>query len=571
MSSTKLHLMGAIGNGSDATEPMRRALKEDNEIIAVHEGIYTLKEVLLQKNTRIIGEGRTSVLKLPTDLTTSIRDEVNGIKGAANAMFVINEPVHVTFENLTFDGDFFNQPEPYNGGCFLRIFKPAFETDKKIMVTFKNCQFINNNHTAIGVYGSGKTDFIFVNVYDCYFAGGAKGTSQTAIPDKWAQGYAPHYISCYDNVTLTVDGTKFIDDILPDNVETFGRVAINATVTDTTSVENSDKLSTSMFITNNIFQNLGRNAASPNGLGVIDMYVNGENAVITGNKFINSQMQSIRGKVNVKNLVVSNNVIQGGEDGAIAFHPNNYASKKGNAVISNNVIENTKGYGILLNGDSSKDTNPYFENAIVTGNLVNGITEVPYRKGLANGVYLKKVRNATLSNNQLINVLYDGIYAESVEGLTASNNVIQTTTEEKDLGRGIFGRLLLGSLSIENNKIQANTAGIYITFLKDDTANAARSIRMVGNHLQEVRNVTSQAVYVGDFSAGIVSNNIVDGMRAAEGSTAYAFNFKGNVLNLLGNVYADTTGQNNDPDGTKYAIKLVNNVTTLEAANNSWQ
>ena len=571
MSSTKLHLMGAMGDGSDAAEPMRLALQEGNETISIKQGDYTLKEILLQQNVRIVGDGRATVLKLPTDLTTSIRDEVNGIKGAANAMFVINEPVHVTFENLTFDGDYFNQPEPHNGGCFLRIFKPDLETEKKIMVTFKNCQFINNNHTAISVYGSGKTDSIFVNVYDCYFAGGAKGTTQTAIPKKWAQGYAPHYISCYDNVTLTVDGTKFIDDILPDNEKTFGRVAINATVTDTSSIANSDKLSTSMVITNNVFKNLGRNAASPNGLGVIDMYVNGENAIITGNKFINSQMQSVRGKVNVKNLVVSNNVIQGGLDGGIAFHPNNYASKKGNVVISQNVVEDTKGYGVLLNGDSSKDTNPYFENAIVSGNMVSGIGGVPYRAGLANGIYLKKVRNATVSDNQLINILYDGIYAESVDGLTVSNNIIQTTTDDASYGRGVFGRLLLGSVSIENNKIQANTSGIYVTFLKDDTANVNRSIRMVQNHLQEVRNATSQAVYVSDFSAGVVSNNIIDGIKAAAGSTAYAFNFKGNVLNLLGNVYADVSGANNDPDGTKYAIKLKNNVTTLEESNNSWQ
>ena len=571
MASTKLHLMGAAGDGSDATEAMQLALKEGNETISVRQGSYTLKEILLQQNVRIVGEGRESVLKLPTDLTTSIRGEVNGVAGISNAMFAINEPVHVTFENLTFDGDFFNQAEPHNGGCFLRIFKPEFETEEKVMVTFKNCQFINNNHTAIAVYGSGKTDSIFVNVYDCYFAGGAKGTSQTAIPDKWAQGYGPHYISCYDNVTLTVDGSKFIDDILPDNEETFGRVAINATVTDTTSVENSDKLSTSMFVTNNIFQNLGRNAASPNGLGVIDMYVNGENAVITGNKFINSQMQSVRGKVNVKNLVVSNNVFQGGIDGAIAFHPNNYASKKGNVVISQNVVEDTKGYGVLLNGDSQKDENPYFENAIVTGNMVNGIGGVDYRAGLANGVYLKKVRNATVADNQLINILYDGVYAESVDGLTVSNNVIQTTTNDANYGRGVFGRLLLGSVSIENNKIQANTSGVYITFLKDDETNANRSIRMAHNHLQEVRNATSQAVYVSDFSAGVVAHNIVDGIQAAADSTAYAFNFRGNVLNLLGNVYADISGENNDPTGSQYAIKLKNNVASLEESNNSWQ
>ena len=571
MTSTKLHLMGAIGDGSDAREPMRRAVSEENETISVYEGIYTLKEIPLQKNTRIIGEGRASVLKMPTDLTTAFKGEVNGVAGASNAMFAINRPIHVTFENLTFDGDFFNQSEPYNAGCFLRIYRPTLKENEKIIVTFKNCQFINNNHSAINVYGTDQTDAIFINVYDCYFSGGAKGTTQTAIPDKWAQGFSPYYISCYDNVTLTIDGNKFIDDILPDNVENFGRIAINTTVSDTTSIANSDKYSTSMFITNNVFENLGRNAAAPNGLGVIDMYVNGENVVITGNKFINSQMQSIRGKVNVKNLVASNNVIQGGLDGAIAFQPNNYASKKANVVIGHNVVENTKGFGVLLNADSPSDGKLYFENVIITGNLVNGITEATYRAGLAYGVFLKNVRNATVADNQFINILNEGIYTDTVDGLTVANNIIQTTTNEANFGRGIFGRLLLGSVSLENNKIQANTSGVYITFLKDDATNINRSIRMIQNHLQEVRNVTSQAVYIADFSAGVVSNNIVDGMQAAPDSTAHAFNFRGNVLSLIGNVYADISGRNNDPTGSQNAIKLKGNVTNLKESNNSWQ
>ena len=569
--AVNLRTMGAAGDGSNARQTMLDALEKGNETILVPKGTYTLKEILLRRNVRIVGTGWDSVLKLPTDLTTSIRGLVDGVEGISNAMFAINEPVHITFENLTFDGDCFNQSEIYNGGCFLRIFKPALETEQKINVTFKNCQFINNNHTVIGAYGSGRSDYIFVNVYDCYFGGGTKGTTQTAITSKWAQGYAPHYISTYDNITLTIEGNKFIDDILPDNVKTFGRVAINATVTDTTSVANSDKLSTSMFVSNNVFKNLGRNAASPNGLGVIDMYVNGENAVITGNKFINSQMQSIRGKVNVKNLIVSNNVIVGGIDGGIAFHPNNFASKKGNTVIANNIVENTKGYGILLNGDSSTDTNPYFENAIVTGNLVKGITAVAYRADLANGIYLKKVRNATVANNQLMNILNDGLYAESVNGLTISNNLIKTTTNEANLGRGIYGKLLLGSVSIENNSIYANSAAVYMTFLVDNVDNINRSVRMVHNHFLEIRNATSQGIYVSDFLMGVVAHNIIDGMKAASGATAYAFNFKGGILHLVGNIYADILGLNNDPTSMQYAIKLKGNVTTLKELYNSWQ
>lgn len=558
--ATNLKLVGAAGDGSDARQAILDALASENETILVPKGIYTFKEIPIRRNIRITGTGWESVFKLPTDLTTTIRGAVNGMDGIANAMFGINEPVHVTFENLTFDGDFFNQPEPYNGGCFLRIFKPALEDERKINVTFRNCQFINNNHTAIAAYGSGRSDYIFINVYDCYFAGGAKGTTQTAITDKWAQGYAPHYISTYDNVTLTIVGNKFIDEIAPDNTTTFGRVAINATVTDTSSVAASDRLSTSMFISNNVFKNLGRNAASPNGLGVIDMYVNGENAIITGNKFINSQMQSVRGKVNVKNLVVSNNVIQGGLDGGIAFHPNNYASKKGNAVISNNVVENTLGYGILLNGRSGTDPKPYFESAIISGNLVRNIGVVDYRNDLANGVFISRVRNVNISNNEFTNILYDAITIEESEDITVCNNHCHTTSNVDALGRGIYGRLISGSAKIIGNTVSGNTNGIYLVF---NTSATQRAALVKENHIKELRNASGQAVYIGEFLTGVVEGNIVDNVTPKEGVTVYGYNFKGALLLLTGNIYYDGTSQ-------ALAIKLKGNVSTLKELNNSW-
>ena len=558
--ATNLKLVGAAGDGTNARQAMLDALASDNETILVPKGTYILKEVPIRRNVRIMGNGWDSVFKLPTDLTTAIRGAVDGFDGIANAMFGINEPVHVTFENLTFDGDFFNQSEPYNGGCFLRIFKPSLEDERKINVTFRNCQFINNNHTAIAGYGSGRSDYIFINVYDCYFAGGAKGTSQTAIPDKWAQGFAPHYISTYDNITLTIVGNKFVDDIAPDNTTTFGRVAINATVTDTRSVEASDKLSTSMFISNNVFKNLGRNAASPNGLGVIDMYVNGENAIITGNKFINSQMQSVRGKVNVKNLVVSNNVIQGGLDGGIAFHPNNYASKKGNAVISNNVVENTLGYGILLNGRSGTDPKPYFESAIISGNLVRNIGVVPYRNDLANGVFISRVKNVNISNNEFTDILYDAVTIEESEDITVCNNHCHTRSNVDALGRGIYGRLISGSAKIIGNTVSGNTNGIYLVF---NTSATQRAALVKENHIKELRNASGQAVYIGEFLTGVVEGNIVDNVIPKEGVTVYGYNFKGALLLLTGNIYYDGTSQ-------ALAIKLKGNVSTLKELNNSW-
>lgn len=557
--STNLSLMGATGDGSDARQIFLDALAEKNETILVPKGIYTMKEIVLRRNVRIIGTGWDSVLRLPTDLTTAIRGAVDGVDGMKNAMFGIAEPIHVTFENLTFDGDFFNQPEKYNGGCFLRIFKPSVDSDNKITVTFKNCNFINNNHTAIAGYGSGRTDSIFINVHDCYFAGGAKGTTQTSIAG-WSQGYAPHFISTYDNITLTVIGNKFIDDILPDNVTTFGRVAINATVTDTSSVENSDKLATSMFIQNNVFKNLGRNASSPNGLGVIDMYVNGENVVVSGNKFINSQMQSVRGKVNVKNLIVANNVVQGGLDGGIAFHPNNYASKKGHAVVANNVVENTLGYGILFNGRSGTDPKPFFESVIISNNMIRNIGVVDYRDDLANGVFLSRVKNANVTGNEFTNILYDAISIEESEDITVCNNICHTRSEVDALGRGIYARLISGSAMIIGNKVSGNTNGIYLVF---NTSATQRTAVVKGNHIKEVRNASGQALYIGEFLTGVAEGNIVDNVIPKTGVTVYGYNFKGTLLTLTGNVYYDGTSQS-------LAIKLKGNIGTLKESNNSW-
>ena len=558
--STNLRLMGATGDGSDVRQIIIDALAERNETILVPRGTYTFKEVVLNRNIRIVGTGWDSVFKLPTDLNTAIRGAVDGVDGMKNAMFGITTPVHVTFENLTFDGDFFNQPEPYNGGCFLRIFKPAVDSENKIIVTFRNCQFLNNNHTAIAAYGSGRSDSIFVNVYDCYFAGGAKGTTQTAIPDKWAQGFAPHFISTYDNVTLTIIGNKFIDDIAPDNVTTYGRVAINATVTDTSSVENSDKLSTSMFIENNVFKNLGRNASSPNGLGVIDMYVNGENVIVSGNKFINSQMQSVRGKVNVKNLVVSDNVIQGGLDGGIAFHPNNFASKKGHAVVANNVVENTLGYGVLFNGRSGTDPKPFFESVIVNGNMIRNIGVVNYRNDLANGVFISRVKNVNVTGNEFTNILYDAVVIEESEDINVINNTCSTRSEVDTLGRGIYARLISGSAKIIGNTVSGNTNGIYLVF---DTSATQRTALVKSNHIKQVRNASGQALYIGEFLTGAVQGNIVDNVIPKEGVTVYGYNFKGALLTLTGNVYYDGVSQS-------LAIKLKGNIGTLKESNNTW-
>ena len=572
------NLSAALRNVINSTVPASRLTGGRQDLIAlmtgkletivVPNGTFTLKEVHLAKDMRFTGTGPGSRLKLPTDLTTSIRGIVDGQEAMQNAMFLINSPVNIIFVNLTFDGDFFNQAEPYNGGTFLRVYKPTGEG--RINVTFKNCRFVNVNHSAIQAYGTDVQEQVFVRVEGCTFDGGAKGTHTGAIPDKWAYGFAPHFIGLYDEVDLYVTGCTFMDDVLPNNTDTFARIALYASVTATATTADSDRYSASVSFHNNIFKNLGRSDAAGNGLGVLDMYVNGENAVISGNKFYNSQMQSIRGKVNVKNLVVTDNIVKDGIDGAIAFHPNNYATKKGNVIIANNLVENCMGYGILLNGDSRTDAAPYFENAIVNGNNVRGIGQVPYRADLANGIFLKKVKNVTVTANHLTDILKDGIALEAVENVKIDGNTIMTTTNDAGVGRGIYGTLLRGSVVIRGNHIRSNVAAMYITF---DSATTTLEKRFIfnDNTISEVRNCTSQAVYVANFFIGIASTNVVDGMVQAEGSTAYAFNFKGGFLMLMGNMYADVSGGNKDATGTSKGIKLKGNVTTLYELNNSWQ
>lgn len=567
---TSIKEYGVIGDGRDSKTAFQEAFATSTGTVLIPEGVYTLKEVHLNKDLRIVGTGKKSTLKLPTDLTKEVRGVFGGVEGGLNAMFYVNSGVQLTFENLTFDGDFFNQVEPYNGGTFLRIFKPTLSGNERVVINFRNCRFLNVNHSAMQAYGTATRDSVFINISDCIFEGGAKGTHTSAIPDKWAYGFAPHFIGLYDDVTLSVIGSKFIDDIPPDNTDTFSRIALYTSVTATSTVAQSDQYSSSIVFLNNIFKGLGRSERAGNGLGVLDMYVNGENAIISGNKFFNSQMQSIRGKVNVKNLIVTENIIQDGIDGAIAFHPNNYASKKGVAVIANNIINNCKGYGILLNGDSRTDTNPFFENAIVEGNIVKGITVVPYRATLGNGIFLKKVRDVTVTGNQFLDIQYDGVYIEDAENIKIEGNTIKTSTTDSGIGRGVYGVGLTGTIAIQENDIKANVSAIYLSF-SSNTEIKKKQLLINNNTISEVRTASGQAVYVANFLVGIVSSNIIEGMKKVEGTTPYAYNFKGDFLNLIGNIYVDITGENGDPTGTQYGLKLKGNVTNLREVANSWQ
>lgn len=271
-------------------------------------------------------------------------------------------------------------------------------------------------------------------------------------------------------------------------------------------------------------------------------------------------MQSVRGKVNVKNLIVANNVVQGGLDGGIAFHPNNYASKKGHAVVANNVVENTLGYGILFNGRSGTDPKPFFESVIISNNMIRNIGVVDYRDDLANGVFLSRVKNANVTGNEFTNILYDAISIEESEDITVCNNICHTRSEVDALGRGIYARLISGSAMIIGNKVSGNTNGIYLVF---NTSATQRTAVVKGNHIKEVRNASGQALYIGEFLTGVAEGNIVDNVIPKTGVTVYGYNFKGTLLTLTGNVYYDGTSQS-------LAIKLKGNIGTLKESNNSW-
>jgi Major tropism determinant N-terminal domain len=551
---------GAKGDGTDATNAVLKGLTADIETIGVPKGTFTFKEINLDKNVRFVGLGISSVLKMPTDLGVSTLGTVGGIAGKSNTMFLINSPVTVVFENITFDGDYFNQTEVHNGGTFLKIYKPTLASGEMIHVTFKNCRFINNNYSTILSYGSGKRDRIFINVLDCVFGGGAKGTTQTAIPTKWSQGYSPNYMNIIDGATVHVHGNKFIDPIVPNNTTEFGREGIKGTVTDTSSIAASDLLGSSFFISRNVFENLGRNAASPNGIGVIDFYVNGEDVVVTDNRFVNSQMQSIRAKANVKNLVVKGNIIEGGIDGAISIQPNNYASKKCNAIIANNIVERTHGYGVLVSGDTDTDGIPYFDNVVVKGNVFKDIRLANYSTTYANGVNLERVKNAIIDSNEFIDIGLDIVVLTECEDVTVSNNIGNTVSADETMGRGVQGTVLRGSIRVVNNTLSSRNTAIYLDF---DNVASIRSVVATGNHLYKTLNATSQAIYIRDFLNGAVTGNIVEGLVSKVGSTAYGYNFLGTLLTLANNVYYDGVDQSK-------AIKLKTNVTTLKESNNTW-
>lgn len=251
-------------------------------------------------------------------------------------------------------------------------------------------------------------------------------------------------------------------------------------------------------------------------------------------------------------------------------------------IIRNNYLDNNN-FGIYFGSVGTTRSH----NVVVSGNIITNTDT-------GNGIYSYQVSNATYSNNVIMNTVGEAMDLEGSNNLVVSNNIIGTVTTDSGILVGgaaaggtervlIQGNIIyntgvanygiklgsgetVASVSITNNILEHTGTGIFIS-IADNVKVSDNTLRFQNGYGIQANNVTSF-----DFSNNNIENSSSAGMYIyGAGTTDGVLN--GNIINHTRNAAAGYGMQLNAANltvvgnrifGTRYGI-----YETGSAANNN--
>ncbi len=427
-----------VRNGFDSTAELQAAVNSGTKKVLLDEIDCIIDSVKITNSIEISGSGKLTHLQ-----------------SATGPLFDVTQSgVSVSINGIELDGNRTSQPAEFQG-ALLRLSSFSSRTSN-VTLKVSGVSFKNMSGFGCLLYGDFTSESGHdVSIKDCLFDGINEGNSSS---------YNPCQIFAADGIeTLSVTGNVFKSGY---DFSTFGACAFQLTSTNPAS-----RATSNVTFSDNTSYGMGRSAA--NGLGALDVYVWGENLIITDNRMVDSFSPGLRAKASSENVIISNN----------------------------HVINTQNNYEAISFANTT--TGVCYGSLTVTGNVVDGANNGIFIEGATTDSF----EEVTCNSNVVKNVTNDGINLNNIENFTVNGNVVKST------GRyGIFIKTWWGTANVSNNSIDTTgNIGIYSTWLN---INYGESMVISGN---AIKNPTTRGIQVVYSSALNISDNVINATSVGDG------------------------------------------------------
>ncbi|QDH47930.1 tail protein [Arthrobacter phage Xenomorph] len=299
---------GALGGGVNNDTAAFQKIADLGAIAYVPKDTYVVDSVSITKDFQMVCEPGTVLLK---KANSNVSQRSWWTKGTA--MFEIDAPgLTVTMHNFTYDGNNANQPSIEPTGHFIKTYPTSSISTNPTTLYLDRCRFLNGTSGYLNLRGDDiqKRYETWVYLNDCFFADTIYGKGKGDPSTPTALGYSPTYVMLMDHVFLVARNFRAVWNKATATGQ-YAACAINGTFFGSTYANSGES---SVFLHGTTYtRGLGRSGKkynddneylSNNGIGVIDMYGNGDTLFVENFVGKDNRNVSIRAKGSLKNYTV---------------------------------------------------------------------------------------------------------------------------------------------------------------------------------------------------------------------------------------------------------------------------
>jgi hypothetical protein len=512
---------GAIGdNSTNNTTIIQNAINDaisNNKNLYIPSGIFLVSSLNINGSLQILGTSREkSIIKAIDNL--AISNKLINITGTATK---------VKFDNIGFDGNEQNQVANTQLDS-IYITATGVSNSNAAHIIVDNCLFVNSGHHAI-YYNSNATSNVS-NTKEILFVTKSKFVDGRDSFEYSSNDYSAGDILIGNQLDACIENNDFTNTY-PPSATSNGRYAIASLASQTNTVYPAQ-----VQVLNNRFEYRGCGVTQ--GIGAIDLYMWTDNSIITGNIIKNSKWVAIKNKQHGKNLIISENIIDGksyvyrgySENDVLAaisingaIYPSgttDYA--EGSIIVCDNIISNLNNanVGIAVDGSKSGYVGSVYARPVeIRGNYIHNCDSIEKH------IEISYCEDANIIDNRLIG----GELGISVVGSNGfckiQNNSLQNQTNY--------------SMYIDNNKTTNDITSLDVMITNNMIANnkgtysiysEGRTININGNIFKDVVRGVQIGNSAGLANTAYITNNMLYGVSS---SPSVGFSVCGGMQTLV--------------------------------------